>query len=114
MDKASEKKMIFLLILLSILIKSGVAELLTSVNDILEKIGEGRQIELDLKDDNEKLEELNEKQKCIYKLLSSQTKSFDSLMQETELNVQELLKHLSILELKGLVEKAQDGSYVQL
>ncbi|MBI3591481.1 MAG: DNA-protecting protein DprA [Candidatus Melainabacteria bacterium] len=98
----------------NILIKSGVAELLTSVQDILEKIGESKQIKLDVKDDDAKLEELNENQKNIYRFLSSESKSFDSLIQETNLNVQDLLKDLSILELKGLVEKLPDGGYVSL
>ena len=95
----------------NILIKSKVAELLTSVDDILEKIGESKQIKLDLEDKDEKLDKLSEKEKNIYKLLSSQSKGFEVLIQETSLEVQELLKHLSMLELKGFVEKMQDGGY---
>ncbi len=98
----------------NILIKSGVAELLTSVDDILEKIGESSQIKLDLKNDNEKLNSLSEKEKNIYKLLSSQSKDFEALIQETNLPVQELLQCLSMLELKGIVGKISDGCYVQL
>ena len=98
----------------NILIKSNVAELLTSVNDVLEKIGEGRQIKLNLEDKNEKLESLSEKEKNICKLLSSQSKNFEVLIQETKLDVKELLKHLSMLELKGFVEKTQDGCYARL
>ena len=98
----------------NILIKSKVAELLTSIDDILEKIGESKQIKLDLEDENEKLKSLSEKEKNIYKLLSSNSKSFEILIQETNLNVQELLKYLSILELKGFVEKMQDGGYLQV
>ena len=97
----------------NILIKSGVAELLTSINDILEKIGEDKQIELDLKNNNEKLDGLSEKEKEIFKLLSSSPTNFDKLLQETNLSVQELSKHLSMLELKRLVEKTQDGGYVR-
>ena len=98
----------------NILIKSKAAELLTSVDDILEKIGEGKQIKLDLKSSNEKVESLSEKEKTIYKLLSSQSKNFEILIQETNFDVQDLLKHLSMLELKGMVEKVQDGGYVRL
>ena len=98
----------------NILIKSKVAELLTSVDDILEKIGESKQIKLDLENKNEKLEGLSEKEKNIYKLLSSQSKGFEVLIQETNLDVQELLKYLSMLELKGFVEKMQDGGYIRL
>ena len=96
----------------NILIKSKVAELLTSIDDILEKIGESRQTKLNL--NNEKLENLSEKEKDIYKLLSSRSKSFEVLIQETELQVQELLKYLSILELNGVIEKTIDGGYVKL
>ena len=98
----------------NVLIKSGVAELLTSVQDILEKIGEGKQIKFDLKDDTEKLEALSEKQKIIYKIISPQSKTFDNLISETNFNVQELLKELSILELKGLIEKEADGKYAKM
>ena len=97
----------------NILIKSKVAELLVSVDDILEKIGESKQIKLDLKSNDEKLNNLSEKEKNIYKLLSSNSKSFEALIQETNLEVQELLKYLSMLELKGFVEKMQDGGYVR-
>ena len=41
-------------------------------------------------------------------------KNFDALLLETDLNVQELSKHLSILELKGIVEKSADGGYVKV
>jgi DNA processing protein len=98
----------------NILIKSGVAELLTSVEDILEKIGESRQIKLDLENNDEKLNNLSEKEKHIYKLLSSVSKSFEILIEEVNIPVQELLKYLSMLELKGFVEKTQEGGYVKI
>ncbi len=98
----------------NILIKSKVAELLTSVDDILEKIGESRQMKLDIKSEDEKISDLSEKERNIYKFLSSQSKSFEALIQEVNLPVQELLKHLSILELKGIVEKVSDGGYVKV
>ena len=98
----------------NILIKSGVAELLTSMNDILEKIGESSQIKLGLENKNEKLESLSEKEKDICKLLSLQSKNFEILIQETNLDVKELLKYLSMLELKGVVEKSADGGYVKI
>lgn len=97
----------------NILIKSGVAELLTSVNDVLEKIGGEKQIKLDLQDKDKKIDFVNEKQKNVYDALSVQPKNFDCLLQETDLEVQELLKHLSMLELKGVVEKTSDGGYVK-
>lgn len=97
----------------NVLIKSGAAELLTSVNDILEKIGEGKQVQLDLKNNDTKLEELNEKQKNIYKLLST-AKSFDTILLESSLNISDLVTNLSILELRGFVQKMADGNYLKL
>ena len=98
----------------NILIKSGVAELLTSVNDVLEKIGESKQIEIKFNDGKIPLDKLSAKQKAIYNLLSSQTKSFDNLIQEIKIETQELIRELSVLELKGLVEKTTDGGYVKV
>ena len=96
----------------NLLIKSRVAELLTSVNDVLEKIGLDIQTKLDLKDEDE-LNDLSKLQKDIYSFLSSTSTSFDSLISKTNLSVQELTKHLSILELKGLIQKTNDGGYVR-
>ncbi len=98
----------------NILIKSQVAELLASVNDILEKIGEVKQIPIDFKEENKCLDGLSEIQKNIYNVLSSNNLSFDELIQSTNLEVQNLLTNLSILELKGLIEKAPDGGYVRV
>ena len=98
----------------NILIKSGVAELLTSVNDILEKIGEAKQVQLDFKDGNKSPSELSEVQKNIYNILSSKTLSFDELVQCTNLETKNLLTNLSILELKGFIEKAPEGGYVKV
>lgn len=98
----------------NILIKSGVAELLTSVNDILEKIGESKQIEIKFDDGKSNLDKLTERQKNIYNSLSSHAKGFDSLIQETNLASQELIRELSMLELKGIIEKTIDGGYVRL
>ena len=98
----------------NILIKSGVAELLASVNDILEKFGESKQIKFKLETNNGRLEELTEKQKNIYNFLSSNPKGFDSLLAETNTDVQELTRELSMLELKQFVEKTSDGGYVKV
>lgn len=98
----------------NLLIKSKAAELLTSVDDILEKIGEGKQTKLDLNENNnEILNGLSKEEKDIYKLLSSQAKNFDNLLLETDLSVQELTIHLSILELKGFIKKIVEGGYVR-
>lgn len=96
----------------NILIKSGVGELLTSVNDILEKFGEEKQIKIGF--DTNSTNGLTNTQKNIYNLLSSQSKGFDRLLGETNLGMQELIQHLSILELKGIVEKTMDGGYIKV
>lgn len=97
----------------NILIKSGVGELLTSVNDILEKIGESKQIEIKFNDGKSNLDKLSEKQKAIFKLLSARPLSFDSLIEETRLNTQDLIKELSMMELRGVIEKTTDGGYIK-
>ncbi len=98
----------------NILIKSKVAELLTSVDDILEKIGESRQIKFDLEDKNEKVSGLSEKEKQVYSALSSEPKNFDVLSYELEMEIQDLLKLLSMLELKSIIEKSSEGKYLRL
>lgn len=100
----------------NLLLKSGVAELLTSINDVLEKIGKdtGKQTKLDLNDNNKELGDLSRIQKNIFEILSSQPKSFENLLQETELEVKDLVTNLSVLELKGFIEKTNDGGYARI
>lgn len=100
----------------NLLIKSKVSDVLTSVDDVLEKIFDfevnGKQIKFDLEKNNKSLDELNENQRNIYKVLSKDSKNFDSLVNETNLNTQELTNILSMLELKGFIEKSISGEYV--
>lgn len=96
----------------NILIKSGVAELLTSAQDVLEKIGREKQVQLDF-NIGKSAEELSENQKNIYNSLSSIPKNFDSVLLETNLDIRELTKNLSLMELKGVIEKTSDGGYVR-
>jgi len=98
----------------NILIKSGVGELLVSVNDVLEKIGEGKQVNLNLNNSRREEDRLTEKQKNIYKYIDSYSRSFDNLLKESKLTTQELLCELSILELKGFIEKTTEGGYVSV
>ena len=97
----------------NILIKSGVAELLTSVNDVLERIGVDKQVNLDFSSVENPMEELSEVQKNIFKLLLTKPVSFDLLHQELNLNVSELVRELSILELKGFIEKTLTSEYIK-
>ncbi len=96
----------------NILIKSKVAELLTSAQDVLEKIGEGKQTQLSFNGDKF-FKELNDSQKSIYNALSSIPKNFDSVLLETSLDIRELTKNLSLMELKGIIEKTSDGGYIR-
>ena len=96
------------------LIKSGVAKLLTSINDVLEAINEDKQLEFNLGDGKGKnIEGLSNAQKEVYELLSSSPLSFDELMSKTSFNVSDLSKDLTILEMKGLIERASEGGYVR-
>ena len=96
----------------NILIKSGVAELLTSAQDVLEKIGGEKQTQLNF-NTGKSIEGLSNSQKNIYDSLSSTPKNFDSVLLETNLDVRELTKNLSLMELKGVIEKTSDGGYVR-
>lgn len=99
----------------NLLIKSKVADVLTSIDDVLEKILDykvnGKQIKFDLEKNSKSLDELSENQKSIYKILSKDSRNFDNLVNETDLNIQELTNALSMLELKGFVEKSSSGGY---
>ncbi|OGI18845.1 MAG: DNA protecting protein DprA [Candidatus Melainabacteria bacterium RIFCSPHIGHO2_02_FULL_34_12] len=95
----------------NILIKSKSAELLTSVQDIFEALGETKQVKINFKEDDVDISELNEKQKTIYKILSSEPKNFDSILSETGLEVQDITMNLSVMELKGFIEKSSRGDY---
>lgn len=98
----------------NILIKSRVSELFCSVNDVLEKISKESVKQLDLKLASSEPSDLSDKQKEIYKLLEKAPKDFDFLLGEARINVSELTANLSILELKGCIEKTNDGNYVRI
>ena len=98
----------------NILIKSKVAELFTSVNDVLEKISKDQVMQLNLELDKKEQNDLTSKQQEIYKLVESCPKDFDSLLDKTKLDISELITNLSILELKGYIEKTNDGNYVKI
>lgn len=100
----------------NLLIKSKASDVLISVDDVLEKIFDfevnGKQANFDFEKKHKSLDELNESQKNIYKVLAKGSKNFDYLVNETNLNIQELTSILSMLELKGFVEKSSSGEYI--
>ena len=79
--------------------------------DIFEALGETKQVKINFKEDDVDISELNEKQKTIYKILSSEPKNFDSILSETGLEVQDITMNLSVMELKGFIEKSSRGDY---
>lgn len=98
----------------NILIKAKVAEMFTSVNDVLEILGQPKQMSIPLgKKEESFVEDLSKTQKEIYKAICNGTNSLDDFISSTGLDVKDLLKDLSIMELKGIIEKSSDGQYVK-
>ncbi len=99
----------------NMLIKSGVAELLTSVDDVLEKVkilsASGKQIKFDFKQEKKSLEGLTENQKRIYECIGESKINFDLMLSKIKCSSSELISEISILELKGYIEKTDDGNY---
>lgn len=88
------------------LLKQG-AKLVTSTDDIFEEFNL-RRVQKKSEDIESKLE-LEEK--IIYTLLKDEPKSSDELTQETTFPIEKILNLLSILEIKGVVEKNSEGKY---
>ncbi len=94
------------------LIKSGVAELLISENDILEKIGEP--VQKSIKFENYEIDEnLTKEQKELMSVFSSVSVTVEDLIQKTSMDLSSLSVNLSILELQGHIEKSFDGGFVR-
>ncbi|MDH7475950.1 MAG: DNA-processing protein DprA [Microgenomates group bacterium] len=90
----------------NILLKQG-AKLVTSVEDILEEFNL-RFLPQKTKETEAKL---TPKEKEIYKRLKFQPKLVDELVEETKISVNIILNLLSALEIKGIVQKNQNGRY---
>ncbi len=93
------------------LIKSKTAELLISEIDILEKIGQPIQKSLNLGVEN--FNDLTKEQKELMSEFTSISVTIEDLIQRTDMDVNKLCVNISMLELKGYIEKCHDGGFVR-
>lgn len=90
----------------NLLLKQG-AKLVTSIEDILEEFNlklvpkKKEQIEAELEGD----------EKVIFAILGDEPKLSDEIVNEAKLSVDKVLNILSLLEIKGVVEKNSEGKY---
>ncbi len=90
----------------NLLIKQG-AKLVTCVEDILEEFG--MKIPPKKKEDIEK--KLSNEEKNIFQLIERKSRLVDEIVCETKKSVTQVLNCLSILEIKGIIEKNKEGRY---
>ena len=86
------------------LIKSG-ATMVETASEIADLIS------VELKKQQESKVELSEKEKTLYKLIKSGFSSTDSLAENSNMLIYEIISTLGLLELKGLIVKDLSGSY---
>ena len=89
------------------LIKNG-ATLTTCANDILEALNwelkHSKQLKMDLSD-------LNETEEKIVRSLEVEDKSFDEISAETGISTEDLLIHLTTLELREIIKQVNGNRY---
>ena len=90
----------------NLLLKQG-AKLVTSVEDIYEELG--IKITPVKKDNIERL--LSDRERHIFHLLQEEPMLVDDISIEINLEVVEILNIISILEIKGVIEKNEEGRY---
>ena len=88
------------------LLKQG-AKLVTSIEDILEEFN----LKIVPKKKKEIEEELDGTEKNIFQILQSEPKLGDEIAYKTALPIEQVLNTLSMLEIKGIVEKNSEGKY---
>ncbi len=90
----------------NILLKNG-AKLVTSIEDVLQEIN----MRLTPSKEKEINEDLDEEEQTIIRLLRREPYVSDDLVAQTKTPINLLLRKLSQLELKGLIEKNNEGKY---
>lgn len=90
----------------NILLKQG-AKLATSVDDILEEFN----LRVAPKKKREIEKELDSKEKIIFEILRSEPKLSDEIVNQAKLSIDKVLNILSMLEIKGVIEKNSEGKY---
>ncbi len=88
------------------LLKKG-AKLVTSIDDILEEFN----LKLVPRKKEEIEEKLNAEEKILFQMLRNEPKLSDEIITELEIPVDKVMNLLSILEIKGIVEKNSEGKY---
>lgn len=91
----------------NILIKQG-AKFVTSVDDILEEYGQTKK---EKQYDNVAVKQLIGTELSIAQLIQIESRAIDEIVVELQQPVQVILKTLSLLELKGIIEKNSEGKY---
>lgn len=92
------------------LIKSGVAELFTSTSELIENVYGEKGSEMKASSEIK----LTDNQKTIYKVFDVEELSFDELVSLTKMDFKCLVKELSMLEIKGIIEKNRNGNYIKI
>ena len=90
----------------NLLIKEG-ARLVTSVEDIMAEFG----LKMSPRKKQEITVNLPNEEKNIFDLLEATAKTTDEIIEQSHLAVESVLNTLSLLELKGAVEKNSEGKY---
>ena len=90
----------------NLLLKQG-AKLVTNISDILDEFN----LKISPKKKNDLLKDLSNEEKLVFEAISSFPKTVDELILELRQPVDKVLKILSVLEIKGLVEKNKELRY---
>jgi len=88
------------------LLKQG-AKLVTDVSDILDEFN----LKVSPKKKKDLAKDLSDDERLIFESLSAFPKTVDDLILETKMPIDKVLNILSILEIKGVVEKNKEGKY---
>jgi DNA processing protein len=90
----------------NLLLKQG-AKLVTTVEDIVEELG----LKILPKKKEEICSQLNNEEKIIFKLLQKEPLVIDEIAIKAKQSINETLNLVSLLEIKGVIEKNSEGKY---